>query len=73
MFITTHRRIGKLIYNYLKDYHHIKLDQRAFKYGCIKPDLPLNKIQLPHYKADSFMAICEMINKLSPVSDTFQD
>jgi len=71
LFITTHRCIGKLVYNYFRDNLNIHLNQRAFKYGCMKPDLPLNKIRFPHYKTDSFQDICIMINRLNFSPDIY--
>jgi len=73
VFVTTHRRIGKLVHSYLKNHLKIELDPRALKYGCMKPDLPFSKIHFPHYKVDSFQDICEMINQLSISRDTFQN
>jgi hypothetical protein len=39
----------------------------------MKPDLPLNKIRLPHYKTDSFQDICKMINILSIADHSLGD
>lgn len=73
LFVYTHRRIGKLIYHYLYDNFDIQLDEKAFTYGCMKPDLPLNRITLKHYKQDSLDSVCEMIRNLKLTSQTLKD
>jgi hypothetical protein len=73
VLITTHRYIGKLVYDYLKDHLKIELNRRALKYGCMKPDLPFSGIPFSHYKANSFADICEMINGLSITGETLRD
>lgn len=65
MLSSTHRLIGEAVLSNLENNFSIKLDRKAFIYGCIKPDFNLGLISIPHYKDKSFGFILKLISKIS--------
>lgn len=64
MFIQTHRLIGRIICRTLFENNGIKINGKAFKYGCIKPDISPKLSVMAHEKEGSFEFICEKIERL---------
>lgn len=61
MFFFTHLYIAKVLYRHLSQ--QFPLDQHAFSYGNIKPDLPGEKDK-HHTLEECFVTMCDISNRL---------
>lgn len=57
MLIGTHRIIANIVYKYLLDKLHFKLDWSTFAYGNIQPDIDRSYIDCDHTMEDSLQII----------------
>jgi hypothetical protein len=64
LFLNSHLSLGNFIYNKIIDNFKVELDKRAFLFGCIKPDISITYLQIPHYMSKSFNFISNLITKL---------
>jgi len=55
--------IGETISTIIRREYPDRLDEKAFRYGCMIPDYNLRYIAIPHYKNKSFEFITAMIQK----------
>ena len=64
LFLNSHLAIGNFIYNKIFDNFQVKLNKKAYLYGCIKPDISIAYLSIPHYMDKSFDYISNLIIKL---------
>ncbi|MEA1959918.1 MAG: zinc dependent phospholipase C family protein [Bacillota bacterium] len=65
MFCNTHRYIGKFIGKTIEQKSDYALDMKAFKHGCMIPDLAREYKRIPHYKDKSFDFVQKLICSLT--------
>lgn len=72
MQVDSHRLIGKTIARLLATQKNIRIKERDFKYGCMKPDIDKKLRSIPHYCDKSLDFVQELVEKLSvqKLSDT---
>jgi len=73
MFTQTHRLIGATIGTIIRREYPDRLDEKAFRYGCMIPDFYLPFISIPHYKNKSFEFITAMIQKDRGLPQTLKE
>lgn len=73
MFTQTHRLIGATIGTIISREYPDRLDEKAFRYGCVIPDFYLRFISIPHYKHKSFEFITTMIQKERCLPQTIKE
>lgn len=64
MYFYTHLYMAKVLYHHLKE--EVRLDQQAFSFGNIKPDLP-SRARERHTLDNCLAAVCQKANQLMEI------